>query len=115
MPVRVTHISGSSDFFREGDEIVEIDSHPIEDQLDLIFNLPEEGSALFSMRRIGGKSVSRRLRIETYERAGLVFEEMRFERCRSRCTFCFVEQMPPGLRPAPVSYTHLTLPTTPYV
>ena len=100
MPLRITHIGGSSGFFREGDEIVEIDSHPVEDQLDLLFNLPEEGSALFTLRRIGGKIVSRTLRIETYERAGLVFEEMRFQSCRSRCTFCFVEQMPPGLRPA---------------
>jgi len=100
MPVRITHIGGSSGFFMEGDEIVGVDSHQIEDQLDLIFNLPEEGSALFTVRRIGGERVSRRLRVETYERAGLVLEEMRFERCRSRCTFCFVEQMPPGLRPA---------------
>ena len=100
MSVRVTHIGGSSGFFQEGDEIVKIDSHPIEDQLDLLFNLPEEGSALFTVRRIGGKSVSRRLRIGTYERAGLVLEEMRFKHCRSRCSFCFVEQMPAGLRPA---------------
>lgn len=100
MSVRIKHIGGSSGFFMEGDEIVEIDSHQIEDQLDLLFNLPEEGSALFTVLRTGGKRVSRRLRIETYGRAGLVFEEMRFKRCRSRCTFCFVEQMPSGMRPA---------------
>jgi putative radical SAM enzyme (TIGR03279 family) len=99
MSVRIRHIEGSSGFFREGDEIVEIDACPIEDQLDLLFNLPEEGSAVFTLLRSGEKRISRRLRIETYERAGLVFEEMRFETCRSRCTFCFVEQMPPGLRP----------------
>jgi putative radical SAM enzyme (TIGR03279 family) len=98
MPVRIREISGSSNFFREGDEIVEIDSHPIEDQLDLLFNLPEERSAVFTLRRPGGKRISRRLRIETYEHAGLVLEEMRFERCRSMCSFCFVEQMPRGLR-----------------
>ncbi len=100
MPVRIRDIKGSSGFFREGDEIIEIDSHPIADQLDLLFNLPEEGSAIFTLLRGGGKRISRRLRIETYERAGLVLEEMRFERCRSKCAFCFVEQMPRGLRPA---------------
>jgi len=98
MPVRIAHIGGSSGFFREGDKIVGIDSNPIADQLDLHFNLPEEGSALFSVERPDGRRVSRRLRIETYERAGLVLERMRFTRCRSRCPFCFVEQMPPGLR-----------------
>jgi putative radical SAM enzyme (TIGR03279 family) len=99
MSVRITHIGGSSGFFREGDEIVEIDSHPIEDQLDLLFNLPEKGSALFTVLRPGGGRIKRRLRIETYERAELLLEEMIFERCRSKCAFCFVEQMPRGLRP----------------
>ncbi len=100
MPLRITHIGGSSGFFREGDEIVGIDSNPIDDQLDLLFNLPDEGSARFTVRRPDGRRLSRRLRIETYERAGLVFERMEFVRCRSRCPFCFVEQMPPGLRRA---------------
>ena len=99
MSVRIRDIGGVSGFFRAGDEIVGIDSHAIEDQLDLLFHLPDEGSAVFTLLRQGKGRISRRLRIETYERAGLVLEEMRFERCRSRCPFCFVEQMPPGLRP----------------
>ncbi len=99
MSVRIRDIEGVSGFFREGDEIVEIDSHAIADQLDLLFHLPDEGSAVFTLLRSGKRRVSRRLRIETYQRAGLVLEEMRFERCRSKCTFCFVEQMPRGLRP----------------
>ena len=98
MSLTIQHIDGETGFFREGDEIIAIDSHPVSDQLDLLFNLPDEGSARFVLRRKGGRKVSRRLRIETYERAGLVFEEMEFKRCRSRCSFCFVEQMPPGLR-----------------
>lgn len=100
MPVRIKHIGGETDFFQEGDEIVEIDSHPIADQLDLLFNLPDEGSMLLTLERRGGDRVSRSIGIETFERADLLLEEMRFQHCRSRCTFCFVEQMPKGLRSA---------------
>jgi putative radical SAM enzyme (TIGR03279 family) len=35
-----------------------------------------------------------------FENAGLVLEEMEFIRCRSKCVFCFVDQMPAGLRPS---------------
>ena len=50
MPVRIKQISEETGFFEPGDEIVEIDSKHVEDQLDLLFNLPEEGSALFTLR-----------------------------------------------------------------
>jgi putative radical SAM enzyme (TIGR03279 family) len=100
MSVRIKHIAGETGFFREGDDIVAIDEMPVEDQLDLIFHLPDDGSALFTIRRKDGRLVSRSLTTATFDRAGLTFDEMRFEQCHSRCPFCFVDQMPPGLRPA---------------
>ena len=74
---------------------------PVEDQLDIIFLTGEEqGSVRFAVRRADGASASRLLSIRSLAKARLVFEEMRFKRCRSRCIFCFVDQMPAGLRPA---------------
>jgi hypothetical protein len=74
MGVRIKQITGATGFFEAGDEIVSIDSTGVDDQLDLIFNLPEHGSAEFRVRKPDGREVGRRLRIETFERAGLVFE-----------------------------------------
>ena len=98
MPVKITEIRGSGGFFRKGDIITAIDGRKVADQLDLYFNLSGVDAALFSLERDFGKKVERRIRIETFERAEPVFEDMRFIRCSSRCIFCFVDQMPPGMR-----------------
>ena len=101
MPVRIKNIAGVTRFFREGDEIVSIDGNPVEDQFDILFLTgEEEGSARFAVRRADGAAASRVISIRSFERARLVFEEMRFKRCHSRCIFCFVDQMPAGLRPS---------------
>ncbi len=100
MPVRITDVAGKSRFFRNGDEIVSIDGMPVEDQLDILFLTGEEQrSAHFAVRRADGTAASRLLTIRSFVQARLVFEAMQFKRCRSRCIFCFVDQMPPGLRP----------------
>ena len=100
MGVRIKSITGVSELFEAGDEIVSIDSIRIEDQLDLIFNMPDLGSADLLVLKQDGREVSHRVEAEAFERAGLVLEEMEFVRCRSKCIFCFVDQMPRGLRPS---------------
>jgi putative radical SAM enzyme (TIGR03279 family) len=99
MPVRILRVEGVSGFFRPGDEIVSIDGRPVSDQLDAIFLAAGEGRTVFTVAR-GGRERSRTLSPGAFARARLVFEEMRFIRCRSRCVFCFMDQMPPGLRPS---------------
>ncbi len=98
MPVKISEICGREGFFRKGDRITAVDGRKVDDQLDLYFNLSGMESALFSIERANGRKVERRIRLETFERAAPVFEEMRFIRCASRCIFCFVDQMPPGMR-----------------
>jgi len=100
MTVRIQSVRGESGFFRAGDEIVSIDDTPVNDQLDVIFLPAQRPSAEWRLRRAGGRAVRRRLRAETVAAADLELEKMRFRRCRSRCVFCFVDQMPPGLRPS---------------
>ncbi len=98
MPVRIMEICGSAGFFRKGDKITSIDGKRVDDQLDLYYILSDVDSALFRLERENGRKVERRIRVETLERAAPVFEEMRFINCASRCIFCFVDQMPPGMR-----------------
>ncbi len=73
---------------------------PVEDQLDIVFLTDGETNRRFTVRRTGGEFVSRILSPGSFKKAKLVLEEMEFERCHSRCIFCFVDQMPGGLRPS---------------
>jgi putative radical SAM enzyme (TIGR03279 family) len=98
MAVRITEICGTSGFFRKGDRIKAVDGRRVEDQLDLYYILSGMKSARFSIEREDGRKSERKIRIETFEKAAPVFEEMRFIHCASRCIFCFVDQMPPGMR-----------------
>lgn len=98
MPVRIIDTSGPPGFFRPGDEIVSLDGRRIEDQLDLHYRLAAADSVVVVLRRPPGRTLRRRLRSGTIERAGLVLEHMRFKNCSCRCIFCFVDQMPPRLR-----------------
>ena len=78
MGVRIKSITGVSDFFEAGDEIVSVDSIRVADQLDLIFNLPEQGNVEFLIRKQDGRDVSKRIETVEFERAGIVLEEMEF-------------------------------------
>jgi NifB/MoaA-like Fe-S oxidoreductase len=98
MSVKIIEICGTTGFFRSGDRITSIDGRKVSDQLDLYFLLSGVESAIFGLEREDGRKAERRIRVETLERAAPVFEEMRFTNCASRCIFCFVDQMPPGMR-----------------
>jgi len=98
MSVKIMEICGREGFFRKGDRITSIDGKRVDDQLDLYYILSDVDSALFRLEREDGRKVERSIRVATLERAEPVFEEMRFINCASRCIFCFVDQMPPGMR-----------------
>lgn len=98
MSVTVKSREGSSRTFGPGDEILSIDSRRVRDQLDLFFHTAGEGTAVFEIRKADGRIMEKAVSLDRFRRAGLVFEEMKFKRCKSKCIFCFVDQMPRGLR-----------------
>jgi putative radical SAM enzyme (TIGR03279 family) len=86
---------------RARDELIAINGHALHDVIDVQFYAAEESLA-FDVRREG-----RALTVEAerrYDEAlGLDFTELTFDgvrRCNNRCEFCFVNQMPPNLRPS---------------
>jgi len=99
MTVRINRIDGKPGFFRPGDEILTIGSRPIEDQFDALFFTAGEGKARFTVRR-DGRLRSRMLTFAAFARERIVFDAMRFIPCRSKCIFCFMDQMPAGMRPS---------------
>jgi len=98
MAVRIKSVRGNSPYFRPGDEILSIDSRPVYDQLDILFLTHDQGAIRFEIRRKAGGIIPLDVSLDVFEEAGLSFEEMRFTRCGSRCIFCFIDQMPQGLR-----------------
>ncbi len=83
---------------RPGDRIVRVNGHEVRDELDVRFYGQTPWIRLRVLRGSNGKALS--LRICGRELRSLTFEPLRPARCKNRCIFCFVTQLPPGLRPS---------------
>ena len=84
---------------RAGDELLSINSQPVCDILDYRFRTAEERLVL-AIRR-GTLNYEYCVFKEADEDLGLEFEEELFDgllTCRNNCIFCFLDQMPGGLR-----------------
>ncbi|MFQ5885762.1 MAG: PDZ domain-containing protein, partial [Anaerolineae bacterium] len=82
-----------------GDELLSVNGHRLRDVIDYRFYSAEEELELVIRR--GSEVFTRRLRREYGEEVGLDFQEVVFDGlrlCRNRCSFCFVDQLPPGMR-----------------
>ncbi len=82
---------------KTGDVVVSVNGKSIQDVIDFKFFSTEERLALVIQRRDGTRKTVR-LRKQLDEGLGLEFAPLRITRCRNKCIFCFVDQMPPGCR-----------------
>ena len=85
----------------EGDELLSINDHPLRDVIDVRFYAAEEHLAL-RVRR-GGAALTLETERRYGEPLGLTFAVPIFDgvrRCGNACEFCFLSQMPAGLRPS---------------
>jgi len=81
---------------RKGDIILSVNGEPVNDDLDFrFFSAGRDVNALvkrqrsrfsLSMERASGKDL------------GIRFKDRPIRRCCNKCIFCFIDQMPPGLR-----------------
>ena len=84
---------------RPGDELLAVNGREIIDVLDYRYALLEEKLCI-AFRR-GGKEKTVRLRKGEYDELGLEFDTYLMDgqrSCKNKCIFCFIDQMPPGLR-----------------
>jgi len=81
---------------RPGDRILSVSGSPVFDLLDLHFLTSRTRFGL-KWRAAAGEEREKRFRLGG-EPLGVFPEPIRVRRCRNRCIFCFVHQLPRGLR-----------------
>jgi putative radical SAM enzyme (TIGR03279 family) len=82
-----------------GDEIFSANGHEIPDELALKFYLAEDHVDL-GVRRSDGTEIHFDVDLSETSDLGISIEEFRTQTCSNNCLFCFVNQLPPGVRPA---------------
>ncbi|MEY8359188.1 DUF512 domain-containing protein [Anaerotruncus colihominis] len=84
---------------RPGDTLLAVDGHPIADVLDYRFYVTSRRVTLELLR--AGKPFTAHISKGEYDDIGLEFETYLMDKqhtCKNKCVFCFVDQMPPGMR-----------------
>ena len=83
-----------------GDVLLAVNGAEIEDVLDYYFLTDDENITL-TVRSRQGETVACEIEKDAQEDLGLTFEEQfmgKYRRCRNHCIFCFIDQLPKGLR-----------------
>ncbi len=84
---------------RDGDSLISVNGNLISDILDYRFYITEKNIKLEYER--GGKIKFALIKKDEYDDIGLNFSTYlmdKHHRCRNNCIFCFVDQMPKGMR-----------------
>jgi putative radical SAM enzyme (TIGR03279 family) len=80
-----------------GDAIVSINGEAIHDIIDFQFFVADETLRLV-LRKQDGRTKRLTVSKEPDDNLGLDLSPLHIRRCRNKCVFCFVDQMPPGCR-----------------
>ncbi len=85
---------------RPGWTLCAVQRHKVRDALDYYF-YAASSDLLLTLRDERNKRITKRLCNEEYEDPGLVFDSYLMDRqrcCNNHCIFCFIDQLPSGLR-----------------
>lgn len=95
----VPHSPAAKKHIAAGDTLLSVNGHDIADVLDYRFYLTEPRLRLRLLTPRGERTV--RLRADQSGDIGLTFDTYLMDKqrsCRNKCIFCFIDQLPPGLR-----------------
>ena len=84
---------------KPGDCLIRINGHDINDVLDYRYYITEPRVKLLIHR--GPELINVVIRKPRYDDIGLVFDTFLMDEkrsCRNKCIFCFIDQLPPGMR-----------------
>lgn len=82
-----------------GDELLGINGHPVKDVLDYMYYAADSCPTVEVVRN--GEKLSFTAQKDEYDDLGLTFESFLMDckqTCTNKCVFCFIDQMPPGMR-----------------
>ncbi len=83
-----------------GDELICVNGNEITDVLDYRFQTQDEEICLL-IQKLNGEEWELEIEKDFGEDLGIGFEEGlmdEYKSCRNKCIFCFIDQMPPGMR-----------------
>lgn len=80
-----------------GDHILAVEGHEVADELALKFYLSEEVVNLH-IRHSNGVEEQMQADLSDRVSLGIKVEEFRTRTCNNHCLFCFIDQLPPGVR-----------------
>lgn len=103
MSVEVTSVVKDSAAYcagvRKGDMLISVNGHSIRDVLDYMFYSAEQEIILVLKRK--EKQLALKIFKSEYDDLGMEFQSFLMDNkqsCTNKCVFCFIDQMPPGMR-----------------
>ena len=81
---------------KKGDIVLSMNGHPVNDIIDYMYYSRDDAINLKIKR--GTRSRSFNLKIKDGESLGFELKPFRTKTCRNKCVFCFVHQLPKGMR-----------------
>jgi putative radical SAM enzyme (TIGR03279 family) len=81
-----------------GDRLLAVNHHPLRDIIDYSFHTAADDELLLEFAKQDGEIWELEIEREPGESLGLTFPAPEPARCRNNCVFCFVHQLPRGLR-----------------
>jgi len=79
-----------------GDRIQSINDHPVHDELDLVYHGQDDMLRIILSRN--RKKIHAVIEKDQIEDHGISLEPLKIRTCNNKCIFCFVSQLPKGLR-----------------
>jgi putative radical SAM enzyme (TIGR03279 family) len=83
---------------RPGDRLLTLNGNPVEDVIDLWFHGAAERLRISWLPAGSERPIAKTVRKAFHERLGIEAEPFEIRRCTNYCVFCFVHQLPPGMR-----------------
>ena len=81
-----------------GDRLLGVNNHPLRDLIDYSYHTQADDDLLLEIAKPDGEVWELEIEREPSEPLGLTFQAPEPARCRNNCIFCFVHQLPRGLR-----------------
>ena len=84
--------------FEVGDQILSVNGYPVTDFIDLI-HIDGEENLDMEVISVNGEKVDIEFEKDSVEPLGIeIEEEDRVRSCKNKCVFCFIDQLPKGMR-----------------